>query len=150
MAATGGGHAAGNGTSYAAPYVSATAALLLERFPGLSPAEVTRRLTATADPAPGGSRSDDYGFGLLNPYRALTETLGPRSRRRRRRWWNLADDPSAVALRERRRDVPGHRADRGGHRPGCGGAARVGRGGAAPGPPPRWQPAGRGLETMAR
>jgi type VII secretion-associated serine protease mycosin len=102
MAAAGGGHTAQSGTSYAAPFVSATAALLLQRFPGSSPAEVTRRLTATADPAPGGSRSDDYGFGLLNPYRALTETLGPRIQASPAPVANLADDPSAIALRERR------------------------------------------------
>jgi subtilisin family serine protease len=102
MAAPRGGHTSGNGTSYAAPFVSATAALLLQRFPDLTPAEVTRRLTATADPAPGGGRSDDYGFGLLNPYRALTETLGPRVPASPAPAVNLADDPSAIALRERR------------------------------------------------
>lgn len=100
--APGGGHTVENGTSYATPFVSATAALLLQRFPGLTPAEVTRRLTATADPAPGGSRSDDYGFGLLNPYRALTETLGPRVASSPAPVPNLADDPSTILLRERR------------------------------------------------
>jgi membrane-anchored mycosin MYCP len=100
--AAGGGHTARSGTSYAAPFVSATAALVLQRFPGLSPAQVTRRLTATADPAPGGARSDDYGFGLLNPYRALTETLGPRIRASPAPVADLAADPSVNAVRERR------------------------------------------------
>ncbi|RZU54317.1 type VII secretion-associated serine protease mycosin [Krasilnikovia cinnamomea] len=77
MAAPRSGHAAGNGTSFAAPFVAATAALLKQRFPDLSPGEITRRILATADPAPGGGRSDEYGYGLLNPYRALTETLAP-------------------------------------------------------------------------
>jgi membrane-anchored mycosin MYCP len=62
-----------NGTSLATPFVAATAALIRQRFPGSTPAEVTRRLTATADPAPGGAAQ--YGAGLLNPYRALTETV---------------------------------------------------------------------------
>lgn len=69
------GHTSGSGTSFATPFVAATAALLLQRFPGATPDAVLRRLTATADPAPGGSRSDGYGYGLLDPYRALTEAL---------------------------------------------------------------------------
>jgi membrane-anchored mycosin MYCP len=82
VATPGSGHTALDGTSFATPFVSATAALILQREPRLKPAQVQRRLIATADPAPGGKRSDEYGFGLLNPYRALTETLGPD----RRRW----------------------------------------------------------------
>ena len=71
----GGGLAVVRGTSFAAPFVSATAALVLQRFPGSTPDGVRRRLVATSDPAPGGRA--DYGYGLLNPYRALTETLAP-------------------------------------------------------------------------
>ena len=51
--------------------------MIKQRFPDAAPAEVQRRLEATADPSPAGGRSDDYGYGLLNPYRALSETLGP-------------------------------------------------------------------------
>ncbi len=76
-AAPGSGTASVQGTSFAAPFVSATAALIKQRFPNATPAEVAHRLFATADPAPGGPHSDDFGYGLLNPYRALTETLGP-------------------------------------------------------------------------
>jgi membrane-anchored mycosin MYCP len=55
--------AAGDGgTSFAAGFVSGAAALVRERFPAASPAQVTRRLVATAD------RSR-----RLNPYRALVE-----------------------------------------------------------------------------
>ncbi|MBG0565888.1 type VII secretion-associated serine protease mycosin [Actinoplanes aureus] len=75
VAAPGGGHRAARGTSFAAPYVAATAALLRQRFPRADPAEIGRRLVASADPSPAGSRSDEYGFGLLNPYRALTGAL---------------------------------------------------------------------------
>jgi subtilisin family serine protease len=66
------GHRLESGTSYATPFVSATVALIRQRFPHLSPAEVERRLKATADPAPGGPA---YGSGVLNPYRAVTETV---------------------------------------------------------------------------
>ena len=102
VAAPGAGHRTGQGTSYAAPYVSATAALILQRFPAATPAQVQRRLIATADPAPGGVRSDDYGYGLLNPYRALTETLGSQAPVSPGPAVLPADGPAAVALRVRR------------------------------------------------
>ncbi|MEU4426527.1 type VII secretion-associated serine protease mycosin [Actinoplanes sp. NPDC024001] len=75
VAAVGGGHRLGQGTSYAVPYVAATAALLRQRFPRAGAEEIGRRLMVSADPAPAGERSDEYGHGLLNPYRALTEAL---------------------------------------------------------------------------
>jgi membrane-anchored mycosin MYCP len=102
MAALRSGHTARQGTSFAAPFVAATAALLVQRFPGLSPAQVQRRLVATADPAPGGRRSDEYGFGLLNPYRALTETLGPEVAPSPPPAAVHAEDPAVLALRQRR------------------------------------------------
>ena len=102
MAALRSGHTARQGTSFAAPFVAATAALLVQRFPGLSPAQVQRRLVATADPAPGGSRSDEYGLGLLNPYRALTETLGPEVAPAPSPVVTHAEDPAVLALRQRR------------------------------------------------
>lgn len=73
-AAAGRGHKRQNGTSYAAPFVSATAALVREYRPELSAREVIARIITTADPAPGGGRNDAYGAGVLNPYRAVTET----------------------------------------------------------------------------
>ncbi|MFC4068408.1 S8 family serine peptidase [Actinoplanes subglobosus] len=71
------GHRSVQGTSFAAPFVSATVALLRERFPGESAREITGRLLRSVDPAPGGPRSVAYGVGLLNPYRALSEEAGP-------------------------------------------------------------------------
>ena len=96
------GHTAGQGTSYAAPFVAATAALIEQRFPGSTPAQVARRLLATADPAPGGARSDEYGYGLLNPYRALTETLGPDRPAAPPAAVVHTEDPAVVALQARR------------------------------------------------
>jgi len=69
----GGGQAAFEGTSFAAPFVAATAALIRARWPQLPQGEVVRRLLVTADPAPAGPHSPEYGYGLLNPLRALTE-----------------------------------------------------------------------------
>ena len=82
--------------------MAATAALIEQRFPGSSPAQVARRLLATADPAPGGARSDEYGYGLLNPYRALTETLGPDRPPAPPAAVAHTQDPVVVALQARR------------------------------------------------
>lgn len=127
----GGGLKVDSGTSFAAPFVAATAALIKQRFPHASPAEVARRIEATTDPAPGGplsggpggpggavsggpvpggagdeaARNPEYGFGLLNPYRALTETLGPASPRAPAAEIVQAEDPAAVARAARRADA---------------------------------------------
>jgi type VII secretion-associated serine protease mycosin len=102
VAVPGSGHDAVDGTSYAAPFVAASAALVLQRFPRASPEQVARRLFATADPAPGGARSDGYGYGVVNPYRALTETLGVSRGRSPAPAVVFTDDPAAVAARVRR------------------------------------------------
>lgn len=69
------GHGTYEGTSFATPFVSATAALVRQYWPGLPAAAVTRRILATADPTPGGRRGNEYGYGALNPYRAVTEQV---------------------------------------------------------------------------
>ncbi|MFG3582389.1 type VII secretion-associated serine protease mycosin [Micromonospora chersina] len=74
MAAPRQGHHRAEGTSYAAPFVAGTAALLRQYRPELDAAEVARRIVASADPAPG--PADGYGAGVLNPYRAVTESTG--------------------------------------------------------------------------
>ncbi|WBB77940.1 type VII secretion-associated serine protease mycosin [Micromonospora sp. WMMD882] len=105
MAAPGQGHRRADGTSYATPFVAATAALLREYRPELTAGEVARRIVATADPAPG--RHAGYGAGVLNPYRAVTGT-GPGGAGRGRPVEGLpADraDPALVARDERRADA---------------------------------------------
>ncbi|SBT50858.1 type VII secretion-associated serine protease mycosin [Micromonospora auratinigra] len=102
MAAPGQGHRRAEGTSYAAPFVAGTAALLRQYRPELSAAEVARRIVASADPAPG--RGDGYGAGVLNPYRAVTESPG-RTADRAERGPALPverPDPAALARQERR------------------------------------------------
>ena len=65
---------AGDGTSQAAALVSAAAALVWSRYPQLSGQQVVTRLLATLDDAhPGHSRA--YGYGLLDAYRAVTESV---------------------------------------------------------------------------
>ncbi|MFE9207251.1 type VII secretion-associated serine protease mycosin [Micromonospora sp. NPDC007230] len=67
-----GGHQYWQGTSFAAPFVSATAALVRSAWPKLTADQVAERIVATATPAPGGP---GYGAGLVNPYRAVTDGL---------------------------------------------------------------------------
>jgi type VII secretion-associated serine protease mycosin len=73
------GHNYWAGTSFAAPFVSGVAALVRSAHPELTAKQVADRLTATADPAPGGRNSLEYGAGIVDPYRAVTEDLSDRS-----------------------------------------------------------------------
>ncbi|AXH89623.1 type VII secretion-associated serine protease mycosin [Micromonospora aurantiaca] len=60
------------GTSFAAPLVAATAALVRARYPKMSAGDVVNRLIATArDLGPTG-RDDRFGYGLVDPVAALT------------------------------------------------------------------------------
>jgi type VII secretion-associated serine protease mycosin len=77
VALPGRGHQTVQGTSFATPFVAATAALVRARWPDLDRHQVVRRLLATADPAPGDRPSPAYGWGILNPTRALTEVMAP-------------------------------------------------------------------------
>lgn len=72
------GHQYWAGTSFAAPFVSGVAALVRAAHPELTAPQVAERLTATADPAPGGAHSLEYGAGIVDPYRAVTEDLTDR------------------------------------------------------------------------
>ncbi|HEY1177492.1 MAG TPA: S8 family serine peptidase, partial [Phytomonospora sp.] len=72
-----GAYSASTGTSLAAAFVSATAALVIEARPELrgKGAEVAARILATASPAPGGMGSLAYGAGIVDPYRAVTDDM---------------------------------------------------------------------------
>ncbi|BEL09181.1 hypothetical protein Q0Z83_073720 [Actinoplanes sichuanensis] len=69
---TGRGVVESSGTAVAAGFVGAAAALLRAEDPGMTPAEATRRLIATASPAPAGPA---FGAGVVSPYAALTARL---------------------------------------------------------------------------
>ena len=56
------------GTSFAAPLVSGTAALILSRHPGLSPAEVRHIITASASPV---ASTPGMGVGVVDPVAAV-------------------------------------------------------------------------------
>ena len=59
------------GTSVAAAEVSGIVALLLERNPKLTPADIRRILTASARRLGTGERDDNFGAGLIDPLKAL-------------------------------------------------------------------------------
>jgi subtilisin family serine protease len=59
------------GTSVAAAEVSGIVALLLERNPKLTPADIRRILTTSAKRLGPGERDDSFGSGLIDPLQAL-------------------------------------------------------------------------------
>jgi membrane-anchored mycosin MYCP len=60
-----------NGTSFAAAFVSGLAALVKQKFPDYSPAQIANRITATAR-HPGGGVDNYVGAGVIDPVAALT------------------------------------------------------------------------------
>jgi membrane-anchored mycosin MYCP len=102
-ATSGGGQVTGlSGTSFAAPFASATAALLRDYFPTLSAPDIIRRIMATAEPSPGGADSTEYGAGILSPYRALTEFVATGRPVRQAPLPATSANPNAAAARQAR------------------------------------------------
>lgn len=62
------------GTSFAAPYVAGTAALVRARFPALSAKQVVQRVKATAH-TPAGGWSPTVGYGMVDPVAAVSDVL---------------------------------------------------------------------------
>lgn len=65
------------GTSMSAPHVVGIAALVLSANPGLTNAQLRSRLQSTAVHVGAPGRNDQYGYGLVNAYNALTNSTGP-------------------------------------------------------------------------
>ncbi|WP_027341899.1 S8 family serine peptidase [Hamadaea tsunoensis] len=61
-----------NGTSFAAPIVSGTVALLKQLHPNWHNDQFIAQLAASADPSPGGKGSKIYGAGVVDPVRACS------------------------------------------------------------------------------
>lgn len=62
----------GSGTSDSAALVSAAAALVWSKYPDLDAKNVINRLISTADDKGPKGRDKEYGFGVVNPLKALT------------------------------------------------------------------------------
>ncbi|MFF1304089.1 type VII secretion-associated serine protease mycosin [Streptomyces sp. NPDC058307] len=75
----GNGYRSGTGTSDAAAYVSAAAALLRSKFPDLTAGQIANRLVKTAalpDSEKGLSLPDkSYGYGIIQPLAALKDNI---------------------------------------------------------------------------
>ncbi|WP_434741992.1 type VII secretion-associated serine protease mycosin [Micromonospora sp. SH-82] len=67
-----GGYWRVQGTSFAAPLVAATAALVRAKYPQMSAGDVVNRLISTAHDIGPVGRDDRYGYGLVDPVAALT------------------------------------------------------------------------------
>ncbi|HEX5541730.1 MAG TPA: type VII secretion-associated serine protease mycosin [Micromonospora sp.] len=86
-----GGYWRVQGTSFATPLVTATAALIRARWPHMSAGEVVNRLITTArDLGPAG-RDATFGFGRVDPVAALTSSVPGVER-------NPLDDDSPTAV----------------------------------------------------
>lgn len=79
------------GTSFAAAYVSGLAALLRQRYPELTPAQIMNRITATAR-HPGGGVDNLVGAGVVDDVAALT--------------WDIPSGPASVPFDVRRIPPP--------------------------------------------
>ncbi|MFJ6794031.1 type VII secretion-associated serine protease mycosin [Streptomyces sp. NPDC091268] len=66
------GQCVDSGTSFAAPYVAAVAALVRARHPDWTPRQVVWQIENTAERAVDG-RDDHVGWGVVDPVRAVTE-----------------------------------------------------------------------------
>ncbi|GAA1597797.1 type VII secretion-associated serine protease mycosin [Actinoplanes couchii] len=67
-----GGYWRVQGTSFAAPMVSATAALIRSRWPDMPAGDVVNRIIRTAQDRGAPGRDDEFGFGMIDPVGALT------------------------------------------------------------------------------
>jgi serine protease len=63
------------GTSFAAPMVAATAALIRSRWPTMSAGDVINRIVRTAKDRGAPGRDSVYGYGLVDPAGAVTASL---------------------------------------------------------------------------
>jgi hypothetical protein len=85
----------GYGTSAAAPFVSGIAALLLAQTPTLTNAQLRSRIEQFSTRPIGVTRSDVLGWGIVNAYNSLSQTLGPV----RQTFVRLIDATSGVVTR---------------------------------------------------
>jgi subtilisin family serine protease len=77
---TGGSYFFASGTSMAAPHVAGVAALIAQKYPGISVGDLKSRLAQTADGVGGSDPfSPYYGHGFVNARRAVTEGPAPQA-----------------------------------------------------------------------
>lgn len=79
IAVPNGGYEVSTGTSFSAAEVSGIVALMLQRKSDLTPAAVRDTLLATAKDVGKKGRDDEFGAGIADAYRAVTELPGART-----------------------------------------------------------------------
>ncbi|MCZ2524343.1 type VII secretion-associated serine protease mycosin [Streptomyces sp. HB2AG] len=95
-----------NGTSDATAYVSGAVALLRAKFPDLTAGQIVNRLVKTAalpEDMQGKKLPDErYGYGIIRPYRALTEDIpaGPKQGPLKTPSAAVAEESAAAAAAE--------------------------------------------------
>jgi uncharacterized repeat protein (TIGR02543 family) len=73
---TNGGHyTVSSGTSFAAPYAAAMAAMLKSVYPDMTPADIRNKLRDTAIDAGATGFDVEYGYGIVNIYQALASDM---------------------------------------------------------------------------
>jgi type VII secretion-associated serine protease mycosin len=118
-AARGGGYARYTGTSFAAAFVAGTAALVRQFYPTMTADQVAHRLLATAD-AIDPAAASGLGAGVVNPYRAVTESLAEKAAATAGPVTRRPPDPDA-----RRAAIAAARNERTAYRIALGGAVAV-------------------------
>jgi membrane-anchored mycosin MYCP len=88
------------GTSFAAPIVAGTVALLKQLHPKWKTADFIRQITATADRSPGGRNSRQYGHGVVDPVRAVTDQFAVGAAYQPPAAEVESEDPAIVAARQ--------------------------------------------------
>ncbi|MFC1444316.1 type VII secretion-associated serine protease mycosin [Streptacidiphilus sp. N1-10] len=73
-----GGQCVDSGTSFAAPYAAAVAALLKQKYPTWTPAQIIARIEQTAQRTDAG-RNNYVGWGVVDPVAALSDDSPPES-----------------------------------------------------------------------
>lgn len=68
-----------DGTSVSTALVAGAAALVRAKYPQMSAKEVIHRLEVTADDKGAPGRDDEYGYGIVDPVKALTAEVPPLS-----------------------------------------------------------------------
>ena len=93
------------GTSFAAPIVAGTAALLKQLHPKWKGSRFITQITATADPSPGGKASKFYGAGVVDPVRAVNDLPAFGEAFKNPNVPVQEDDPQAIAAEQRSKDL---------------------------------------------
>jgi type VII secretion-associated serine protease mycosin len=73
------GELSGSGTSFATAFVSGVAALVRSAYPHLTAQQVRSRLEMTADHPSTALPDPQFGWGVVNPYSAVTDALAEES-----------------------------------------------------------------------